>query len=71
LGDAGVLFNRLGYAEVAEMAHLLVTDDALRAQVIARQRERLADLLPSRVEGHLRDYLTRLGVLTSMEEKER
>jgi len=27
--------------EVAEMAHLLLTDQALRAQVIAGQRERL------------------------------
>ena len=64
LGDAGVLFTRLGYAEVAEMAHLLLTDEALRSQVVAKQRERLQDLAPSRVEARLRHILARLGVLS-------
>ena len=64
LGGAGVLFSRLGHVEVAEMANLLLTDQALRAQVVARQRERLEDLAPSRVEATLRDILTHLGVLT-------
>jgi len=63
LGDAGVLFTRLGYVEVAEMAHLLLTDEALRSQVVAKQRERLQDLTPSRVEAKLRHILARLGVL--------
>ncbi len=63
LGDAGVLFTRLGHGEVAEMAHLLLTDQALRAQVVTRQRERLEDMAPSRVEVRLRHILARLGVL--------
>jgi len=63
LGDAGVLFSRLGYAEVAEMAHMLVTDQALKAQVVARQQERLQEMAPSRVETRLQHLLARLGVL--------
>jgi glycosyltransferase involved in cell wall biosynthesis len=62
LGDTGVLFTRLGYVEVAEMAHLLLTDAELQARVIAAQRERLAAFAPSRVEEHLRAALRRVGV---------
>ena len=63
LGSAGVLFTRPSYAEVAEMAHLLLTDQALRTQVIARQRERLEDLAPLHIEARLQHILARLGVL--------
>jgi glycosyltransferase involved in cell wall biosynthesis len=69
LGDAGVLFTRLGYQEVAEMVHLLLTDGVLQAQVVARQRERLRDFAPSQVEARLRDILIGLGVLSASEEK--
>jgi len=61
LGSAGVLFTHLGYEQVAEMAHLLVSDEGLRARVIARQRERLADFAPAQVEARLREILSRLG----------
>lgn len=67
LGDAGVLYTRPDYAQLAEMAHLLLTDAALRARVIARQRERLADLAPDRVEARLREVLNSLDVLREME----
>jgi glycosyltransferase involved in cell wall biosynthesis len=63
LGNAGVLFTRLGHTEVAEMANLLLTDQGLRTQVIARQRERLQDLAPSRVEAQLRQVLAPLGIM--------
>lgn len=63
LGGAGVLFTRLGHAEAAEMAHLLLTDQALRAQVISRQQERLQQLAPFRTEMRLRHILARLGIL--------
>ena len=62
LGDAGVLFARLGYVEVAEMAHLLVSDTGLRAQVISRQRQRLRVFAPERVEERLKAVLRRIGV---------
>lgn len=64
LGNAGVLFTRPEYEQVAEMAHLLVTDEDLRARVIAQQRARLADFAPARVETRLREILERLGVLS-------
>lgn len=62
LGEAGVLFNHLGYEQVAEMAHLLVSDQVLRAQVIRKQRERLQDFDPKRTERALSDLLHRLGL---------
>ena len=69
LGNAGVIFTGLGYEEVAEMAHLLVTDEDLRAHVVARQRVRLADFAPGRVEATLHEILVRLGVLCPREAK--
>jgi glycosyltransferase involved in cell wall biosynthesis len=62
LGDSGVLFTRLGYEQVAEMIHMLITDAELRTRIIDRQRERLEGLAPSRVEATLRAHLSRLGV---------
>lgn len=64
LGNAGILFTRLGYEEVAEMAHLLITDQALRTQVITRQHERLQHFAPSRIEAQLQRILVRLDVLS-------
>ncbi|MBN2006005.1 MAG: glycosyltransferase [Anaerolineae bacterium] len=62
LGDSGVLYTRLGYAEVTEMLHLLVTDDELRRRVIARQRSRLRDFAPDRVAIALHKILEALGI---------
>lgn len=63
LGDAGVLFTRLGYIEVAEMAHLLVTDTGLREQMISTQRQRLHTFTPERVESQLRAVLQQVGAV--------
>ena len=63
LGQAGVLFNHLQYAEIAEMAHLMVSDPALRQQIVHRQRQRLADLSPELVESKLQQILEQVGVL--------
>jgi glycosyltransferase involved in cell wall biosynthesis len=62
LGQAGVLFHGSDYDAVAEAAHLLLTDAALRRQVIDRQRQRLADFVPERIEARLRQALQRVGV---------
>ncbi len=59
---AGVLYHRLDYPVLAEMMQLLLTDQALRAQIIAGQRRRLADFAPERVELILRDVLRAVGV---------
>jgi glycosyltransferase involved in cell wall biosynthesis len=69
MGDAGVFFTRLGYAEAAEMAHLLLSDRALRAQVIAKQRERLQAMAPAQVEARFRGMLIRLGIPVPMDGK--
>jgi glycosyltransferase involved in cell wall biosynthesis len=63
LGQAGVLFDRLGYVEVAEMAHLLATDADVRAQVIATQRFRLRDFSPELIEGQLWATLQRVSAI--------
>jgi glycosyltransferase involved in cell wall biosynthesis len=58
LGAAGVQFDDDPLDEVAEMAHRLATDGALRAGVIAGQRRRLAAFAPPAVEDALRRYVT-------------
>jgi glycosyltransferase involved in cell wall biosynthesis len=60
LGDAGVQFEELRIDEVAEMAHLLATDEPLRAAVLAGQRRRLQAFAPEVVEATLRGYLDSL-----------
>lgn len=60
LGDAGVQFDELRVDEVAEMAHLLATDEVLRAKILAGQRHRLEAFAPAAVEGALRAYVESL-----------
>jgi glycosyltransferase involved in cell wall biosynthesis len=62
LGDAGVLFTGLCHVEVAEMAHLMISDDALRRQIIRKQKDRLRRLSPLRAENALRQVLARLSL---------
>jgi glycosyltransferase involved in cell wall biosynthesis len=57
LGDAGVQFTDGRLDEVAEMAHRLVTDAALRESVLAGQRGRLEVFAPPAVEAALAGYL--------------
>ncbi len=62
LGQAGILFNRLGHLEVAQMAHLMLTDPALRQQIIATQQQRLQAFLPEAVEARLQEALKKLDI---------
>ena len=62
LGDAGILFTDLGYAEAAQMAHIMISDTAVRQQIIAKQQERLEFFAPDRVETILQNTLLRLGL---------
>ena len=57
LGTAGVQFDDEPLDEVAEMAHRLATDRALREGVLAGQRRRLAAFAPAAVEDALRRYV--------------
>jgi glycosyltransferase involved in cell wall biosynthesis len=60
LGDAGVQFGDEGLDEVAEMAHRLVADAALREMVLAGQRRRLQAFAPETVERSLKAYVESL-----------
>jgi len=59
LGDSGVQFTQKKYEELAEMGHLLATDDGLRESVLTGQRQRLERFRPRQVEselmGHIRE----------------
>jgi len=60
LGPAGVQYAEARLDEVAEMAHRLVTDRALRQAVLAGQRERLQAFAPETVEAALKAYVESL-----------
>jgi L-malate glycosyltransferase len=60
LGDAGVQYSEARVDEVAEMAHRLVADAALRQAVLAGQRERLQAFAPETVEAALKAYVESL-----------
>jgi len=62
LGHSGVRITDKDYVAVAELMGLLVEDEGLRARIVARQRERLRDFLPEKVEERLRRLLRDLGV---------
>lgn len=67
LGQAGILFNQLGHLEVAQIAHLMITDPAFRQQIIASQKERLQAFLPDAVEMRLQEALHQIGVTSKLE----
>ncbi len=70
LDGAGVLYHQPSYDVLAETLGLMVEPDGvethgrapLRAQLIARQRQRLADFAPARVINRLRAVLSQVGV---------
>jgi glycosyltransferase involved in cell wall biosynthesis len=64
LGGAGIQFHKLDYPVLSETIALLLEDQALRQQVIASQRRRLADFALHTVEETLRACLERVGVAT-------
>ncbi len=57
LGGAGVQFHEKNYEELAEMAHLLATDEDLRERVIRAQLERLERFAPERVQSDLLAFI--------------
>jgi glycosyltransferase involved in cell wall biosynthesis len=65
MGEAGVLFHRKEFEALAELADMLVTDMALREQIIVRQRERVQDFLEESVKGQLQQILKELNFLPS------
>jgi glycosyltransferase involved in cell wall biosynthesis len=63
LGDAGILFARKDYEALAELCGLLLSDQDLRAQIIQRQRGRVAMFLEPQVREQWTTYLQQLGLL--------
>jgi glycosyltransferase involved in cell wall biosynthesis len=57
LGGTGVLVGEKDFRRIAEMMDLLLSDAPLREQVIGRQRERLKEFDPERLERRLRGYM--------------
>ena len=63
LGEAGVLYHEgADWDTLAETVGVLVEDGGLRARLVARGRQRLADFAPDRVATQWRTLLAQLGV---------
>ena len=58
LGDAGILVNRKGFGEIAEMANLLFEDGAFREKVVRKEKQRLEYFTREKMEERLRNYLS-------------
>ncbi|MDQ3401555.1 MAG: glycosyltransferase [Chloroflexota bacterium] len=61
LGDAGILLQDKSPERVAETLDRIVHDAALREDLIAKGRERLAEFSPERVGARLREALALVG----------
>lgn len=60
LGDSGILINEKRYDFIAELIGLLLTDEALRQRIVAKQSERLQEFGEDRVMNALRSYIEEL-----------
>lgn len=60
LGMAGVLIRDKDYPMIAEMASLLIEDGRLRARVLQRQQQRLADFAGAPIALRFRQYVEEL-----------
>ncbi len=62
LGGSGILVKIKDHAAIAELIGLVLEDENLRTEIVARQRERLRDFLPIKIEPQLRQLLQTLGL---------
>jgi L-malate glycosyltransferase len=60
LGNAGVLFARRDHPAIAELAHLVITDQDLRHRIVVGQNKRLSKFEPRAVAEQFRVYLQEL-----------
>ena len=67
LGAGGIMFTEKRFPELAALAHLLVTDPALRRKVLAAQRARRPAFLPEAILPVLMQLVERLGAADSPE----
>jgi L-malate glycosyltransferase len=61
LGDAGVLVREKRHAEIAEAVGVLLEDEAIRADVVARGRRRAAEFTSESLLPRLREMLAACG----------
>jgi glycosyltransferase involved in cell wall biosynthesis len=61
LENAGVMALQKDYAFLAEMAHLMISDQEFRDAVLHNQGERVADFRPAAVAERFRSYLQELN----------
>lgn len=60
MGDAGVLYDDLSHAELAELIHLAVRDRTLREEILASQDARVRAIANRDMEGELQSLLDRI-----------
>jgi glycosyltransferase involved in cell wall biosynthesis len=65
LDGSGLLLTAREHTATAELIGLLAEDHGLRDRIVARQRERLQEFLPAKVEGRLRELLGGLTAETA------
>ncbi len=58
MDNAGVLFEDLTAAQLAELINLVLTDDELRAKIIASQKERIERELKRNISAEVKSLLT-------------
>jgi glycosyltransferase involved in cell wall biosynthesis len=63
LGDAGIMFYEKHYEALAELVHLVLTDEALRRRVIARQTQRVKAFLEPQVRRRWEGFLRQTGLM--------
>jgi len=57
MGDAGILVHQKNYAAIAEMIHLVITNQKLRQRLIAQGQQRAQDFSPEKVQAQLAAHL--------------
>ena len=57
LGGAGMLFNEKKYEELAEMAHVIATNERVSEELLRSQDRRVLDFSPERVSAKLLSFV--------------
>jgi len=65
LGGAGVLFDAMAPPELAALMHRVLSDGALRDEILASQQARMADVRGRDLAGEIKDLLAPLAALPS------
>lgn len=61
MADAGILFNKKNYIQIAEMIDALISDRDFKEKVVKKQRSRLQDFSEEKVESKLIEVIRELN----------